>query len=57
MEAEEKKPQENAMLERKIEKAKPPYKRVCHDCGRKTLDEHETICLNCGSGTRIYEDR
>jgi hypothetical protein len=44
-------------MARKVEKAKPPYKRVCHFCGKKTLDEHETICLDCGAGTRIYEDK
>jgi len=57
METAEKQPVENAMLTRKVEKAKPPYKRVCHFCGKKTLDEHETICLDCGAGTRIYEDK
>ena len=57
METAEKRPVENAMQERKVEKAKPPYKRECHFCGKKTLDEHETICLKCGAGTRIYEDK
>ncbi len=55
METEEKRADENAMLKREVRKVKPPYKRVCHSCGKKILDEHETICLDCGAGTRIYE--
>jgi ribosomal protein L37E len=52
METEEKRPRENAMLERKIEK---PYKRICKGCGRKTFDEHETICIECGATTKEVE--
>jgi rRNA maturation endonuclease Nob1 len=54
METAEKRPVENEMVKREVKKA-VPYKRVCHSCGKKTLDEHETICLDCGAGTRIYE--
>ena len=50
METAENRPVENQMQERKIEKAKPPV-RVCKECGRKTLDEHETICIECGAVT------
>jgi len=57
METAEKRPMENEMKERKVEKAKPPYKRVCKLCSNKTLDEHETICLKCGASTRVYEDK
>lgn len=55
METQEKRPVENAMLEKKVEKASPPFKRVCKACGRKTFDEHETICIECGASTKEVE--
>lgn len=55
METAEVKPIENAMQKREVKKATLPFKRHCNDCGRDTKDEHETICIECGSGTRIYE--
>lgn len=54
METAEKRPVENTMQDRKVEKAKPPYKRECV-CGRQTLDEHETICIECGAVTKEVE--
>jgi len=48
---------ENAMEKREVKKVVIPWKRVCHSCGNKTLDEHETICLACGAGTRLYEGK
>ena len=38
---------ETAML-----KSVPKSKRYCYECGRITNDEHETICIKCGAGTR-----
>ena len=29
-------------------------KRNCPNCERETTDEHETICIVCGHGTREY---
>ena len=55
METAENKPKENAMLKRNIEKTKP-YKRICPQCERKTIDKHETICLECGASTRELKD-
>ena len=55
MEAAEKRPDENEMVHRKIERAAPPFKRICKGCGRKTLDEHETICIVCGASTKEVE--
>ncbi len=48
---------DNAMDKREVKKVAIPWKRVCGTCGNKTLDEHETICLACGAGTRIYEGK
>jgi len=45
-------PVENAMDKREVRKAEPPFARECKDCGRKTMDEHETICIECGASTR-----
>jgi hypothetical protein len=55
METAEKKPPEDECIKRVIEKAFPPFARECHSCGRKTVDVHETICIECGAGTRKYE--
>jgi len=41
------KPAETAML-----KSVPKKRRFCYSCGRVTEDVHETICIECGSGTR-----
>ena len=45
-------PVENAMEKREVKKAEPPFARECKDCGRKTTDENETICIECGASTR-----
>ena len=47
METAEKRPVENAMDKRKVEK---PASRICSnpDCGRVTFDKNETICIECG---------
>lgn len=57
METAEKKPAENAMEKREVKTVEPPWARACHSCGNKTIDEHETICLICGAGTRAYEGK
>lgn len=52
METAENRPIENEMATRKVEKAKPPFKRICKECERGTMDEHETICIECGAVTK-----
>jgi len=54
METAEKRPVENEMVKREVKKA-VPYKRVCKFCKRKTMDEHETICIECGATTKEVE--
>ena len=55
METAENRPVENGMLKREVKKAEPPFKRECKMCGRKTMDEHETICIDCGAVTKEVE--
>lgn len=31
--------------------------RKCHDCGTLYDNDHVTICLECGSGTREVEEK
>ena len=43
--------EENAMQKREVKKV-TPFKRECKSCERKTTDEHETICIECGATTK-----
>lgn len=55
METAEHRPIERETIDRRVDKAKPPFKRKCEFCGRETMDEHETICIECGAVTKEVE--